>query len=186
MFSDSRIIALLQERDETALQTISRQYGRLCWQIAFRMLGNREDAEECVSDMLAEVWNSVPPDTPQNLRAYLSAIVRRIAVNRYKHTHRQKRGGTEYTASLDELAEIIPAREQVEQQIEQRELTALLTAWLRTLPPEACRIFMQRYFMSESVQSIAAQNHMSVSAVKMSLLRTRNKLKEYLGKEGLL
>ena len=186
MQSDSRIISQLHARDEAALQTISRQYGRLCFQIAFRMLGSREDAEECVSDMLAEVWNSVPPDTPENLRAYLSAIVRRIAINRYKHAHRQKRGSTEYTASLDELAEIIPANDQVEQQIELRELTAILTAWLRTLPPETCRIFMQRYFMSESVQAIAEQNGMRVSAVKMSLLRTRNKLKEYLGKEGLL
>ena len=186
MISESRIISMLQARDERALRTISEQYGKLCCQIAFRILGNREDAEECVSDMLVAVWNAIPPDYPENLRAYLAAVVRRIAVNRYKQAHRQKRGGTVYTTTLDELAEIIPSPDRVEQQIEQHELTAALTAWLRTLPPKTCRIFMQRYFLSETVQTIAAQNHMSISAVKMSLLRSRNRLKDYLREEGLL
>ena len=186
MISESRIISMLQARDESALRVISEQYGKLCYQIAFRIVGNREDAEECVSDMLAAVWNAIPPDYPQNLRAYLAAIIRRIAVNRYKQAHRRKRGSTVYTATLDELAEIIPSPDRVEQQIEQHELTEALTAWLRTLPPKSCRIFMQRYFLSETLQAIAAQNKMGIGAVKMSLLRTRNKLKDYLRKEGLL
>ena len=186
MNDDSRIISLLFQRDETALQHIRKTYGRLCCGIAYRITGNREDAEECVSDLLMSVWNSVPPNRPENLRAYLTALTGRIAIKKYEQAHRLKRGGKQFAAALDELSEVIPSGESVERTVEQHELTVALTAWLRTLPPEQRRIFMQRYYLSESVQTIAEQNHMGVSAVKMTLLRLRKKLKEYLGKEGLL
>ena len=186
MNQDSTIISLLHQRDEQALQMIRDQYGTLCSQIAYRMTGSREDAEECISDMLLGVWDSIPPQKPQNLRAYLTALTGRIAIKKYEHSHRLKRGGTQFTTVLDELSEILPADTQVEREIEQRELTAALTAWLRTLSPDNRRIFMQRYYMSESVQKIAEENQMGVSAVKMTLLRLRKRLKEHLRKEELL
>ena len=186
MQQDNMIISLLQKRDETALAQIRTQYGALCYQIAYRMTGSREDAEEVLSDMLLAVWDSIPPQEPENLRAYVTALTGRIAIKKYEHTHRIKRGGTQFTAALDELSEIIPSDTHVEREIEQRELTEALTAWLRTLSPEHRRIFMQRYYLSESVQQIAEQNQMGVSAVKMTLLRLRNKLKSYLRKEELL
>ena len=186
MNGDSQIISLLEARDEQALQRIREQYGALCFQIAYRMTGSREDAEECLSDLLLDVWNTIPPQRPENLRAYLTSLAGREAIRRYEHTHRQKRGGTQLAACLDELAEILPAPEQVEQTVERRELTAALTAWLRTLSAQQQRLFMQRYYLSESVQAIAQQNDMRESAVKMALLRLRRKLKEHLRKEGLL
>lgn len=186
MQDDSRIIALLQKRDEQALKLIKEQYGILCHQIAFRMTGNNEDAEECVNDMLMNIWNSVPPVIPDDLKTYAASLVRRSAVNRYKHEHRQKRGGTQLAEVIDELAEILPSSECVEQKVEQRELTAALNTWIKTLPPENRRIFMQRYFMSETVQTIAEKNHMTENSVKMRLMRIRSKLKKYLRKEGLL
>lgn len=187
MQTDSLIITLLQKRDEQALQMIRSQYGALCFQIAYRMTGSREDAEECVSDLLLDVWNTIPPHCPDSLLAYLTAIVGKIAIKKYEYSHRLKRGGTQFDVALDELAEILPSSDmRVEQEIEQRELTAVLTAWLRTLPAKQQRIFMQRYYLSDSVQEIAEENQMGISAVKMMLMRLRKKLKDYLRKEGLL
>ena len=186
MPEDSNIISLLQKRDEQALEHIRAQYGALCYQIAYRMTGSRQDAEEVLNDLLLSVWDSIPPNEPNNLRAYLTALTGRIAINKYEHTHRLKRGGTQLTEALDELSEIIPSDTHVELEIEQRELTEALTAWLRTLPPDHRRMFMQRYYLSEPVQQIAEQNQMGVSAVKMTLLRQRKKLKEHLRKEELL
>lgn len=186
MHDDRQIIALLQKRDEQALKIVKDQYGNMCYRIAYRITGNREDAEECVNDMLVAAWDSIPPLIPDNLRGYLASLVSRKAIDKYEHVHRQKRGGTQFTSALDELAEIIPSSDCVETQIEQREITEALTKFLRTLSPDRRRIFMQRYFYSEPVQSIAQANHMSADAVKMKLMRIRNKLKDYLRKEGLL
>ena len=183
---ERRIIALLQTRDEHVLQEIRQKYGGLCYALAYNMLDSREDAEECVNDMLLAVWNSVPPHDPVSLEAYLVTLVRRAAMDRIRTQTRQKRGGRQFAQALDELSEILPSDEQVESQVEQRELTRALKAFLDTLPPDTRHIFMQRYFMSTPVKQIAADMNMQQSAVKMSLLRTRNKLKDYLGKEGLL
>ena len=183
---DKQIIALLEARDEQALAFIREQYGKLCETVACRMLGNRQDAEECVSDMLLDVWRGETLPEPEGLRGYLVMLVRRRAIDRLKAQNAEKRGGTQFSLALDELAEILPAAEQVEQTVELRELTAALTAFLHTLPPDTKRIFMQRYYLSESIDEIAAQNGMSRSAVKMSLHRTRKKLRDHLRKEGLL
>ena len=81
---DSRIIALLQKRDELALHEIRSTYGALCKQLAFRILGNPQDAEECVSDMLLAVWNSRNPIEPHSLKAYLISLTRHAATDKLK------------------------------------------------------------------------------------------------------
>lgn len=183
---DSQIIALLQKRDETALEQLRAAYGGLCFRIAEQMLGSRQDAEECVSDMLLAVWNSVPPQEPHSLEAYAVTLVRRAAMGRLKAQNSLKRGGKSYTAALDELADILSASDNVEREAELRELTAALTKWLRALEPVPRYVFMQRYYLAEPLQAIAERTGMGVSAVKMTLHRTRKKLKAFLREEGLL
>ena len=94
MRDDDEIIALLYQRDEQVLDLLHKQYGALCFQIAYRITGNREDAEECVNDMLMSVWNSIPPNRPDHLPAYCAALVRNSALQKYEKSHRQKRFGT--------------------------------------------------------------------------------------------
>ena len=183
---DKQITALLQKRDEQALQEIRTKYGRLCESLACQLLGSHEDAEECVSDALLALWNTEVPIEPAGLKAYLLTLVRRTAIDRARTLHRQKRGGTQLALALDELSEIIPSDERVEETVDRRALTAALTAWLRTQPEKTCRIFMQRYYFADSVQTIAKQNGMRISAVKMTLLRARKRLREHLRKEGFL
>ena len=184
--NDAAIIALLQKRDETALQEIRTAYGKQCFQTAYRILGSREDAEECVSDMLIGAWNSIPPHSPDSLCAYLLALTRRSALDRLRREHSQKRGGTQFAAALDEIAEIIPSDERIESAVERREMLAAVTAFLRSLPEQQKQIFMLRYYTAESVKEIAGRFGITQNAVKLSLLRTRKKLKEHLKKEGLL
>ena len=186
MVSDDSIIQRLHQRDETALQDIQKLYGSICYQMAFRIVESHEDAEECVNDMLMAVWGSIPPHLPVSLQAYLLSIVRRLAIDRLRQSNRLKRGGALYAEALDELDELLPSGEQIESEVEQRELIHTMTAFLDTLKPQAQRVFMQRYFLAESVQTIAEKNHMSESAVKMALVRTRKRLLEHLRKEGWL
>ena len=94
MVSDALLIQRLNARDESVLQDIRSMYGNICFQMAFRILENREDAEECVNDMLMSVWNSIPPNRPDHLPAYCAALVRNSALQKYEKSHRQKRGGT--------------------------------------------------------------------------------------------
>ncbi len=183
---ERQFIALLQKRDESVLQEIRRVYGGLCYSLAYNMLGSREDAEECVNDTLLAVWNTVPPHEPVSLEAYLVTLVRRAAMDRLRHQTRQKRGGKQFAQALDELSEVLPSDEHVEREVEQRELARVLKAFLNTLPADTRHIFILRYYMSAPIRQIAEETGMHQSAVKMTLLRTRKKLKQYLEKEGML
>lgn len=180
------IIAMLHARREDALQAIRDQWGTLCLTLAYRILGSREDAEECFDDALLAVWQSIPPQTPQCLEAYLVTLVRRNALDRIKAAERQKRGGRQFAQALDELAEAIPDGTDIISQAEQNELNRALRAFLGTLSAEARQIMIQRYYFAQPVKAIAKAHDMQTGAVKMLLHRTRKKLKTYLQEEGFL
>lgn len=181
---DNRIIELLQKRDEAAISEIRSKYGNLCFRIAEQMLNHAEDAEECVNDMLFAVWNSVPPQEPRNLEAYLVTLLRRAATDRLRSLTRQKRGGSQSTETLDELAEVIPSKDSVESEVDRRALTAALRSFLDGLPESSRQIFMERYYFNTPVRTIAERHWMQVGAVNVLLHRIRKKLKKHLKKEG--
>ena len=181
-----QIISLLQKRDEKALSQITECYGKLCQRIAFDILGSREDAEECVSDAMMKLWNTIPPQNPNSLRAYLVTVVRSTAISRYRAEHADRRGGGQYPAALDEIAETLATDSTVEGAFDERQLKSAIERFLDTLQPEARTVFMQRYFMADAVKTIAKEQGMSVGKVKMMLMRTRKRLQQFLEKEGLL
>jgi len=186
MNGESQIIALLLQRDEAALRMIRDEYSEQCYQIAYRITGNREDSEECINDMLMDVWNSVPPNRPKHLQAYIASLVRQSAIDKYRHSHRQKRGGMQMTAALEELADILPSDENVEAIFNNKQITATIKAFLDTLSQEVRRVFLQRYLLAMPEKEIAKDNSMTLSAVKVMLHRTRKHIQEYLRKEGLI
>jgi RNA polymerase sigma-70 factor (ECF subfamily) len=185
MNRDSRIIEMLHRREEAALQMIRDEFSSQCGQIAYRITGNREDAEECVNDMLLDVWNTVPPNHPNDLQAYLVSLVRRRAIDRYRYAHRQKRSGMQTTA-LDELADILPSEENVETIFTHKQITDVVRTFLDTLSLKNRRVFLQRYLMAMPEKEIAADNEMSLISVKVMLHRTRKHIQEYLRKEGFI
>ena len=173
--TDDAILGMLFERDESALQEIQTAYGKLCYRLANDILNNREDSEEGVNDML-----------PDSLIAYIITIIRNTAVNRYLAAKTQKRGGRQFEAAWEELETTLESDENLHDTVETHELTREIERFLDTLTPRTRNIFLRRYYMSESISEIADTYGMGVSAVKISLMRTRDKLKKYLREEGLL
>ena len=180
---DSEIIALLQNRNETAISAIREQYGALCRQIAFQILGSDEDAEECLNDGLFKIWNSIPPAEPEYLRAYLAAAVRNVALDRQDSQKAAKRGGTQVPLVLEELAEVTAAAQDVEADAELHQLWDVIRSFLVRQPERHQKVFMQRYYYMMPVSEIAGQNGLSVSNVNVILLRLRKKLQTVLRKE---
>ena len=63
---DTTIVQLYWDRDERAIPATSGKYGNYCNSIAWNILGNREDAEECVNDTYLCAWTSMPPHRPSS------------------------------------------------------------------------------------------------------------------------
>lgn len=182
---ERQIIDLYWARSEAAISETAKKYGKFCHSIAFNILSNREDSEECVNDTYLHAWNAIPPRRPSKLSAFLGRITRNLALKKYESDTAAKRGGGQVPLALEELAECIPAPNSVEQQVDDRVLADAFNVFLACLPPETRRIFMQRYWNLSSVKEIAAVCGISESKVKMSLMRTRGKLKDFLEQEGI-
>ena len=183
---DAEILRLFAERREQAIAETEQKYGSRCRRLAERILGSREDAEECVSDASLRLWESIPPEQPSSLPAYMTAVTRNLALNRLKENQRHKRGGGQVPAVLDELAECIPAADSVEQEYDRRTFLAVLEQFLDTLSADARRIFVQRYWYMHSCREIADAYQMTEVKVRVTLTRTRSKLKAFLDKEDAI
>ena len=181
---DTQIIDLYFARNEQAISETSQKYGRYCFTLANSILGSPQDAEEIVSDTYLKVWDAIPPNRPTVLRMFLAKITRNLAFTRWRSSTAQKRGGTEMEATLDELAECIPAPGAVEDRMMLKNLTLVIHAFLNTQKVRERNIFLRRYFFVEDTEQIAARYGMRPDAVRLSLSRTRAKLKKYLIQEG--
>lgn len=183
---DEAIIELYWSRSERAIAETSAKYGRYCHAIAYNILNNHQDSEECVNDMYLKLWEAIPPERPGRFLAFLGRIVRNLALNRQAQHCAQKRGGGQVEMALEELAECVPSAHNVERVIEEKELGERINIFLSTLPEETRRLFLRRYWYLSPISEMAVAYGMTESRVKVTLFRTRNKLKEFLVKEGIV
>lgn len=181
---DSKIIELFWARAETAIIETAKKYAGYCSRIAYTILQNSEDAEECVNDTWFNAWSAIPPHRPDRLSTFLGKITRNLSLQKHIKYNAQKRGGGQVELALAELEECIPAKTGVEQAAEDRLLTETLDSFLRGLPQEARVVFLARYWYLYPVQEISERCGMSESKVKSMLYRTRKKLRVYLESEG--
>lgn len=180
---DRSIVELCFKRDEAGLQAISDKYGKLCHSVAFSMLHNREDTEECVNDTLNAVWNAVPPQRPENLSAFVCRIARNQALKRLEYQLSEKRRA-DVTVSIEELSEVLPD-ERYAPGVRDEDVGRLISTFLRSQKEATRKVFLRRYYYLDSVADIAERYSFTQSKVKNMLLRTRNKLRKYLIKEGV-
>lgn len=182
---DDKIIELYFARSGSAITETSAKYGAFFRRISRNILSSEQDAEECVNDTYLKAWNSIPPQKPEKLQAYLARIVRNLSLNRWKKLTADKRGGGEMSVALSELEECIPAADTVQRECDRAELSAALNSFLRSLPEEKRSVFLRRYWYLVPVKEIAEQSGMTESKVKSMLLRTRNELRQFLEKEDI-
>lgn len=181
---DVAIKKLLMERSETALQEISNQYSNLYKSVIRQMLSNENDVEECANDVLLALWDSIPPNNPQNLGAYICTVARRVAINRLKYNKRKKRN-SDYTVMLSELGDCVPDTDALETQEELAGIERILSDFIRGLDAKTRVLFVRRYIFLESVTELSQRYGIKEGTISTKLFRARKKLKAILRKEGI-
>ena len=179
---DEEIVNLYFDRSEEAIAACQIKYGKSCHTVAYNILRSDEDAEECVNDTWLRAWNSIPPERPTRLGAWLSTVTRRLALTRYeKRTAAKRYGGME--TSLEELSECVTAGSLTI--ADEVALSEAINGFLASLPTRTRMIFMRKYWYMDSIADIAKALGMGESAVKVTLHRTREKFRKHLAKEGI-
>jgi RNA polymerase sigma-70 factor (ECF subfamily) len=181
---DEKIIELFFARNEDALRETELKYRNLCLYVASNFLVSREDREETLNDSLLALWNSIPPERPDNLPAFLSEIVRRLSINKSRANNAWKRGknvqivGEEFLSMIEDGTDLAA-------QFDAKRGGELISAFLRSSSKSDRKIFIMRYWLDMSIEQISSQTGFGESKVKVTLHRMRKKLAAELGKEGI-
>ena len=178
---DIKIIELFFARDESGIGEINKKYGRYVASLARSILRQREDAEECVNDTWLRTWNSIPPQRPENLRAYVSRITRNLCLDRLRKMEAKKRPDA-YIELREELTQVFD--DNVEDRLEQRLLADAINEFLGTLGADHRLLFVGRYWHLQSIKELCSLCGLSEANAKTTLYRLREQLKEFLKEEG--
>ncbi|HWQ50574.1 MAG TPA: sigma-70 family RNA polymerase sigma factor [Terriglobales bacterium] len=171
-------------RSEEAIAETAAKYGAYCHAVAYGILSDEEDAQECVSDTYFGAWNSMPPHRPALLRTYLGKITRRVSLKKWRDKGRAKRGGGQVPLTLGELEDCVPSPLSVEEAVAAKELGAALSRFVAGLPETERRVFLRRYWYFDPIEDICKSFGFSAGKVKSMLFRTRARLRDFLQKEG--
>ena len=181
---DDKLLHLYLSRDESAVDESIEKYGALCSSIAYSILKDKQNAEECVNDVFFNAWNSIPPQKPKKFSSYLAKITRNLAIDSLRKSNAKKRGASEYEIALEELGECV-GTDEVEQKFDESTALCAINSFLETLSAKKRNVFLRRYFYFDSIKEISNRYGLKDSSVKMILKRTRESLKEFLEKEGI-
>ena len=183
--NDDRIIKLYFERSEDAITETDKKYGGACRSVAYNILGNREDSEECTNDTYMKVWDVIPPNKPTKLGAFVVTIARNLALNMYKTASRIKNGSGYKSVNFEEIAGCLPAKESVESEVDRKAVLSAVERFLSMQPRDKQIMFIRRYFYCSTYAEIAGDLNTTEDRVRKSLMRMRDKLREHLEKEGI-
>ena len=181
--NDFDIVELFFQRDERAITETDAKYGKYLFSVAYNIVHDRLDCEECLNDTYLDAWNTIPPERPAVLKAFLAIIMRRRVIDRYKAEKRKKRIPSELTVSLSEL-EFALSDDTPQSELEAEELCRIISDFVRSLPERRAYIFMSRYYAARPIREIANKLCVSESTVNKELALIRQSLRKMLESEG--
>lgn len=181
---DKNIVDLYWNRKDSAIVETSEKYGSYLFKISFNILYSKEDSEECVNDTYLKAWNSIPPNRPKLLKAFLGKITRNLSIDLYRKNRTKGRSG-EVEIAIEELEGVIPSGEDIFKTLDEKYLVEKINEFLESINRQDRKIFLLRYFYLHSSKDIEKLTDIKVSTINTILYRTRNKLKEHLEKEEI-
>lgn len=181
---DKNIVDLYWNRKDSAIVETSEKYGSYLFKISFNILYSKEDSEECVNDTYLKAWNSIPPNRPKLLKAFLGKITRNLSIDLYRKNRTKGRSG-EVEIAIEELEGVIPSGEDIFKTLDEKYLVEKINEFLESINRQDRKIFLLRYFYLHSSKDIEKLTDIKVSTINTILYRTRNKLRKHLEKEGI-
>lgn len=182
---DGEITDLFFQRSESAIDELSKKYGKLCSSIARNITGNEQDAQECVNDAYLAAWNTIPPARPDPLAAYVCRLVRNLSINRYKFNHSKKRN-TDYDLCLCELENTLFDSGGLDESMDDSSIAARINEYLSALCEGDRVIFLRRFWYFDSYKKISQMTNIKEGTIRTRISRIKSGLRDYLSEKGVI
>ncbi len=182
---DNTIIDLFWERNEAALELTAKHYGRFVFLVCYNILRQKQDSEECQSTTYMKTWDRIPPERPKSLKAFLARVARATSIDHLRGKTRLKRNRG-FVESLDDYSEFLSDDCSVSDELEAKELAAILNRFLSSLKDSEQICFVKRYYFNIPVNEISREMRIPRSTVYAMLDSIKTRLKILLKEEGYL
>ena len=182
---DEEIIELYWQRNENAIFETDNKYGEVVFRIAYNILNDKGDSEECQNDTYLDVWNAIPPARPRALLAFIAKIARRVSIDLYRKRSNKKAIPSEFKIAIEELEYCLQLEGNVYENLDVKSLSKLINTYLRTLTERQRYIFVGRFYFSNSIEKISREMRVTPSNVYKSLEKIKKGLRLYLIRNGV-
>jgi RNA polymerase sigma-70 factor, ECF subfamily len=180
--ADEEIMQLVQQGDPRAFELLYDRHGGAAFSLAYRMVGNRVNAEDISQEAFLSIWRSRLRYQPErgSVRTWVLGVVHHRAIDALRrnlvHDRRRVEG--------EGLAERQEAPELTDVEAARREEARNVRTALDTLPEDQCQVIELAYFGGFSHSQIADMLEMPIGTVKgrmrLGLEKLRNRLAEAL------
>ncbi len=179
--NDLEIAENIKNRDITTYEFIIEKYSKQLYYLTYNILhisGTKEDMEECVSDVFAEIWYNIEDYNPT--KASFKTWI--LMLTKYKALKYKRNSAREKTTNIDDF--IVEDRTNIEKQILIREDQEKVTNIISRFNKIDKELFIRRYFYDERIENLMDSLNLSRSAVDNRLLRCRKIIKEEMAYDG--
>ena len=185
VLSDEQIIDLYFAREERAIAETDKKYCEYLHTVAYNILANEQDAEECLQDTYLRTWDAIPPERPSIFHAFLAKITRNLSLNRIEKANRKRRVPAEACYPMDEVQDFLPDPHDLAKDVQAATVRRILAEYLDGTTERRLYIFISRFFYSYTVSQIAARLGCSTSTVNKELAEIKRELRACFEKEGI-
>ena len=184
---DADLVALAQKGRESAFRELIRRYERPVFSLIFRMVRDRETAEDLSQDTFIKVLNHLEKYRPEfRLSSWLFKIANNVAIDhlRRRHVETVSIDGSPHAATAAEIEstsfEVVARQETALEELEARELGGAIERAIAGLRPEYRSCILLRHVEGRSYEEIAATLDLPLGTVKTYIHRARHQLREAL------
>lgn len=184
---DADVVALAQRGRDDAFRELIRRYERPVFSLIFRMVRDRELAEDLAQDAFIKVLNHIDRYRPEfKLSSWLFKIANNVAIDhlRRRQLDTISMSGSPHALTADAIEatsfEVAGQQETPLQEMEARELGSAIEQAIARLRPEYRSCIMLRHVEGRSYEEIAATLDLPLGTVKTYIHRARNELRKAL------
>jgi RNA polymerase sigma-70 factor, ECF subfamily len=184
---DADVVVLAQKGQETAFRELVRRYERPVFSLVYRMVRDRETAEDLAQETFIKVLNHIDRYRPEfKLSSWLFKIANNVAIDhlRKRHVDTISMDGSPHATSATEIEatsfDVSVAQETPLEELESRELGTAIERAIARLRPEYRSCIMLRHVEGRSYEEIAATLDLPLGTVKTYIHRARHQLRDAL------
>ncbi len=179
VLDDESLLRLIQKGDHNAFSSLLYRHTKRFYSIAYRILSNKDDAEDIVQEAFLKLWNK--PDLWDNTkRAKFTTWFYKIVINLCMDHHKKKK-----TTPLFDDMQIIDSKLHGDALLELREKQAMLECYILQLPERQQLALHLCYYEGLSNKEAAAIIDVNVKALQSLLMRAKTTLKEKISRYWL-